>query len=577
MVAGHKRAPRGLHDPCEALHQRLASPRGQTAPVEFRVLGSVGIVDGNQPLPVGPKPRRLLGILLAHRNTVVSADRLVAALWSDPPPAASATLQSYVSRLRRFVELGGERTSLANRAPGYILEVPDDLLDAARFERRLADGQALLDADPYAALDLIEAALAEWRGAAFAEFADAEWIQPEAIRLDELRVVAAEARIDAALRAGHHERVVGELEALLVDHPLRERFAAQLLLALYRSGRQAEALRAANQFGTRLREEFGLEPSVALRDLESAILEERDELTWIPPAVGARREDESVMSRPDSRRSVPAESTPLVGRERDLELAARLFESARILTLFGPGGVGKTRLVHRLATTVESDFADGIRLVELAPLRDQTAVPAAVGDALDVQQRANRSLPDSIVEMLASRHLLLVLDNCEHVLDTTSELVELILRWCPNVRVLATSREPLGIPAEIVWSVPPLPVPTDRTDPIASLAENPAVQLFVDRARASRHDFELDASNAAAVAEICIRFDGVPLALELAAARMRSMSAEQLAVRLPERFRVLAGSRRATDPRHRTLRDLVQWSYELLTDAEQRLFERISI
>jgi predicted ATPase/DNA-binding SARP family transcriptional activator len=544
--------------------------------VEFRVLGSVGIVDGDHPLPVGPKPRRLLGILLAHRNGVVSADRLVAALWTDPPAAAAATLQSYVSRLRRFVELGGERTSLSNRAPGYVLEVPDDLLDAARFERRLAAGQALLDTDPYAALDHIEAALGEWRGAAFAEFADAEWIQPEAIRLDELRVVATEARIDAELRIGHHERVVGELEALLVDHPLRERFAAQLMLALYRAGRQAEALRSAHEYGGRLREEFGLEPSAALRDLESAILEEREELTWVPPAVGDHRDHESG-ARSGSRRSVPAESTSLVGRERDLELAARLFESARILTLFGPGGVGKTRLVHRLATTVEAEFPDGIRLVELAPLRDPGAVPAAVGDALDVQQRANRSLPDSIVEMLASRHMLLVLDNCEHVLDTTSELVELILRWCPNVRVLATSREPLGIPAEVVWSVPPLPVPADRTDSLANLAENPAVRLFVERARAARHDFELDEATAAAVAEICIRLDGVPLALELAAARMRSMSPEQLAERLPERFRVLAGSRRSTDPRHRNLRDLVQWSYELLTEPEQRLFERISI
>src|SRR5204862_1976366 len=202
---------------------------------------------------------------------------------------------------------------------------------------------------------------------------------------------------------------------------------------------------------------------------------------------------------------------------------ARLFESARILTLFGPGGVGKTRLAYRLATTVAADFPDGIRLVELAPLRAQSAVAAAVGDALDVQQRPNRSLPDSIVEMLASQHLLLVLDNCEHVLDTTSELVELILRWCPNVRVLATSREPLGIPAEVVWSVPPLPIPTDRADPIAALAEIPAVELFVERARAARHDFELDDATAEAVAEICIRLDGVPLALELAAARMRSM------------------------------------------------------
>jgi len=544
--------------------------------VEFRVLGSVGIVDADQLLPVGgEKPRRLLGILLAHRNTVVSAERLVDALWADPGDAAGATLQSYVSRLRRFVELGGDLTSLRNRAPGYVLEVPDDLVDAGRFEQRLTTGKALLESDPDLALEHLDAALAEWRGAAFAEFADAEWIRPEAIRLDELRVVALEARIDAELRLGHHEQVVGELEALLVDHPLRERFAGLLMLALHRSGRQAEAMRAAHDFGRRLRDEYGLEPSASIRELEAAVLEDRPELAWVPPAVDSTRESRSAPGRA-SRPAIPAETTPLVGRERDLELAARLFESSRVLTLFGAGGVGKTRLALRLATTLAPQFADGARLVELAPVRDESAVPAAVGDALDVQQRPNRSLPDSIVEMIGGQELLLVLDNCEHVLDTTSELVDLVLRWCPNVHVLATSREPLGIAAEVVWSVPPLPVPARRDEQLETLAEIPAVQLFVERARAVRHDFELDEETSEAVAEICIRLDGVPLALELAAARMRSMSPEQLAERLPERFRVLAGARRSTDPRHRTLRDLVQWSYELLTEPEQRVFERLS-
>jgi predicted ATPase/DNA-binding SARP family transcriptional activator len=546
--------------------------------VEFRVLGTVGISDGEGLLPLGGgMPRRLLAVLLAHRNSVVSTDRLVEILWDDPPGTAGATLQSYVSRLRRFVELGQGRAALVNRAPGYILEAPDVLVDAGRFQAGLAQGQAMLETDPYSALDLLEAALAEWRGDAYAEFADNEWIRPEAIHLEELRLVALDAGVEAELRIGRHQEVVGQLEALLVEHPWREQLSRHLMLALYRSGRQGEALRVANQFRTALGDELGLEPSAALKALETAILDERPELEWVPPVVGAPRSATGAGSGGLPRRDLPAESTSLVGRNQDVELASRLLDTGRILTLFGPGGVGKTRLAQRLARTVAPGFADGVRLVELAPVRDEQAVIAAVASALDVQQRPQRSLVDSIVEFLDSQQLLLVLDNCEHVLDTTAELVDLVLQWCPSVRVLATSREPLGIPAEVVWSVPPLPVPRNRDDALDALAAVPSVQLFVERARAARPDFALDESTRDAVIEICVRLDGVPLALELAAARMRSMSATQLAERLPERFSVLAGSRRATDPRHRNLRDLVQWSYELLTPRQQSLFDRLSV
>jgi predicted ATPase len=392
------------------------------------------------------------------------------------------------------------------------------------------------------------------------------------VRLEEMRLVATETRVDAQLRVGRHHEVVGEVEALLLDHPLREQFARQSMLALYRSGRQAEALRVAQHFRGTLRDDLGLEPSAELRDLEAAILEERADLAWIPPDVPMSRE----RAQP-GHAVLPIESTALVGRERDLELAGRLLESGRILTLFGPGGVGKTRLAHRLAGTLADQFDDGVRLVELAPVRDEGAVAAAFAAALDVQQRPQRTLEESIVELLGGQSVLLVLDNCEHLLDTTSELVEQILQWCPGVQVLATSREPLGIPAEVVWSVPPLPVPLRVDLPLAELQQVPAVQLFVERARAAQPDFELDEENHEAVAELCIRLDGVPLALELAAARMRSMSPTQLAERLPERFRVLAGSRRATDPRHHTLRDLVEWSYDLLTPVEQLLFDRLSV
>ena len=546
--------------------------------MEFRVLGTVGISDGDGLLPLGGgMPRRLLAVLLAYRNSVVSIDRLVEILWDDPPETAGATLQSYVSRLRRFVELGQGRATLVNRAPGYILEVPDALVDAGRFQAGLAQGQALLEHDPYSrARPARGGAGRVARRHAYAEFADSEWIRPEAIHLEELRLVALDAAIDAELRIGRHQEVVGQLEALLVEHPWREQLSRHLMLALYRSGRQGEALRVASQFRSALGDELGLEPSAALKALETAILDERPELEWVPPVVTAPR-PASDGADGRSRRSLPAETTSLVGRNQDVELASRLLDTGRILTLFGPGGVGKTRLAHRLARTVAPGFADGVRLVELAPVRDEQAVAAAVAGALDVQQRPNRSLVDSIVEFLDAQELLLVLDNCEHVLDTTSELVEQVLQWCPSVRVLATSREPLGIPAEVVWSVPPLPVPRNRDDALDALAAVPSVQLFVERARAARPDFALDESTRDAVVDICVRLDGVPLALELAAARMRSMSAAQLAERLPERFSVLAGSRRATDPRHRNLRDLVQWSYELLTPRQQSLFDRLSV
>ena len=541
--------------------------------MDFRVLGSVGIVDGTALLPLGGgMPRRLLAVLLAYRNSVVSTDRLIEVLWDEAPPdSAAATLQSYVSRLRRFVELD-DGAVLVNRAPGYVLELPDSAVDAGRFEAGLAAARDVLEVDPAGALDRLDTALGEWRGDAFAEFAATEWIRPEAVRLEELRLVATETRIEALVRVGRHDEVIGELDGLLVDHPLREQFVRQAMLARYRSGRQAEALRLAQQFRAMLRDDLGLEASAQLRDLETAILEERAELAWVAPDTPITRAH-TATTRP----ALPIETTALIGRERDLDLAVRLLGTGRILTLFGPGGVGKTRLAHRLASTIAGQFADGVRLVELAPVRDDDAVAAAVAAALDVQQRPGRALDESIVELLASHSVLLVLDNCEHVLDATSELVEQVLRWCPGVHVLATSREPLGIPAELVWSVPPLPVPAHADVALDELAEVPAVQLFVERAGSANSAFVLDESNRAAVAEICIRLDGVPLALELAAARMRSMRPQQLAERLPERFRVLAGSRRATDARHRTLRDLVAWSYDLLTPDEQLLFDRISV
>jgi predicted ATPase/DNA-binding SARP family transcriptional activator len=559
--------------------------------VELRLLGSVGIASDGLILPLGGlKPRLVLAVLLVHRNTVVSVDRLVTVLWGDDQPqSAVATLQSHLSRVRRQMDLvkGSDRTveaRLVARPPGYVLEVPGDLVDAGRFEQQLRVGQSL-GADPLAACAAFEAALTLWRGPALAEFAADDWARPEATRLDELRLVATEGLIEARLAAGQHQVVVGELEALVAAHPLRERMWAQLMLAQHRSGRPAEALRAAHGLRRYLRD-LGLEPSASLRQLEADVLADAPGLAWRQPprpsggaacAVTTLSPLNGAGPIPVTRPGLPLELTPLIGREPDLSLARALLDVSRLVTLVGPGGVGKTRLAMRLANELAERFPDGVRVVELAAVREDSAVPAAVASTLDIQQGPDRSVEDSIVELLAASRVLLVLDNCEHVLEPVSELVNRVLLWCPTVRVLATSRETLGLPAEVIWSVPPLALPSGSDVALEDVAASPAVTLFVARAQAVRPDFVLTEATKQAVAEVCIRLDGMPLALELAAARMRSMDTKDLADRLGARFQLLTGSRRIADPRYQTLYDVVAWSYELAAPAERTLFDRLSV
>jgi predicted ATPase/DNA-binding SARP family transcriptional activator len=532
--------------------------------MECRVLGPIELVDDGGVVAVGgAKPRLLLGVLLAHRGRVVPLDRLADALWGPSPPStALSTVQTHVSRLRRVLGDTAEGPRVETLAPGYRLTVPDGDVDAARFEAGLARARARLATDPAAARDDVEAALGEWRGPAFVEFAAEEAVRTEAARLDELRTVAQELAVDARLACEEHREVVGTLEALVAEHPLRERFWAQLMTALARSGRPAEALRRAHDLRRMLRDELGLDPSPALRALETDILTEREGPGHDPPAA-----------RPPP--SAPRPQDALLGRDDQLVLVRRLLADGRLVTVTGPGGVGKTRLALELAAT-SAATPDGARMVELAPVHATGSVAAAVAGALELQRRPERSLEDSIVDVLTGRALLLVLDNCEHVLDGIAPLVARILRDCPSVRVLATSREPLGLPGEITWSLPPLPVPTSGDATLEELRDSPGVALFTARARAARPGFVLDGTNRRDVAEICRRLDGVPLALELAAARVRSLTCADLADRLDERFRLLAGIR-GPDPRHHGLLDVVTWSHDLLTAAEQELFARLSV
>lgn len=539
----------------------------------MRVLGGIELVDDAHARPLGgPTPRLILAVLLAHRRTVVSADLLADAVWGEaPPPTARATLQTHLSKLRRNLDAGG--AALTYQPPGYVLEVDRGNVDADRFEDGLGRARRLVDSEPQAAVETLDAALALWRGRAFAEFADTSWARAEAVRLEELRLFALEERVEARLGGGDHVGLIGDLEALVQEHPLRERMWGQLMVALHRSGRQVEALRAAHMLRRQLADEFGVAPSAGLRDLERRIAGDDPSLQL--PSLTDRSNPQTQSTpelSPTAGTDLPTSATALVGRALDLDRLQDVLSSSRLLTLTGTGGVGKSRLASELAQRVH----DPLHIVELASVRHDEAVIAAVATSLDVEQRPERSLEESVVEVLGPLRLVLLLDNCEHVIDAVGHLVRQIVRWCPGVRMLATSREPIGMAGEVVWPVTPLAVPANAAAPLDEILASPAVQLLASRARDASPAFELTEGTAPAVATLCIQLDGLPLALELAAARMGSMSPRQLADRLHERFELL-GSGHAADPRHRTLAAVVQWSYELLSQAEQVLLGRLSV
>jgi predicted ATPase/DNA-binding SARP family transcriptional activator/class 3 adenylate cyclase len=726
--------------------------------VKFLVLGPLEVLDGDTPVRLGGvKQRLLLAALLVHINTVVSVDRLVDILWGDEPPVdAAATLQNYVSRLRATLEpgraAGDPGTVLLTRPPGYLLRVDPDQVDASGFERLVGEvhGRA---GDDEAAAAILDEALGLWRGRAFAEFADEDFARPEVVRLEELRLVALEDRIEAHLSLGRHAETIGELEALISGHPLRERLRAQLMLALYRSGRQGDALRAYQALARDLGEELGITPSPELVRLEEAVLLQKPELDWQPPelvggsaahglpggvvtflftdiegstrlwdeqpdamrgalarhdlivreaieghrgqvvksmgdgmvavfggaadALGAavaaqcavsvepwavtgplrvrmglhtgeaqpRQGDyvgpalnraERIMSaghggqvlcsaatealvrdalpegvglddlgehrlrglsRPETMfqvrhpdlvgefaplrsldafgGNVPLPGSSFIGRQRELARVVAALGESRVVTLTGVGGVGKTRLALHAAGDVLSGFRDGAWWCELAPVRDRDGVAEAVAGVFAVTPRAGQTFQEALVEFLRHKELLLVLDNCEHLLESAAHLVTTLEWSCARLVVLATSREGLGVDGERILPTAPLAAPpADST--LETIAETDAVRLFVERAAAAA-DFALSEENAAAVAQVCRRLDGVPLAIELAAARVPAMTPAELAQRLDRRFQVLAGGRRGAVERHQTLRAAIDWSYELLNEPERRLLARLTV
>ena len=537
--------------------------------VQVSVLGPLAVRDDGADVPVpGRLVRRLLVRLAVAAPAPVPVSGLLAALWPDGAAPADATnaLQSLVSRLRRAL---GRSDAVRVGPAGYSLDVPAGAVDLHRLDQGAAHGRRQLIAGKLAEAEFtLTAARAEFHGEPLVEAADADWARGETARLEQLQLDVLADLVEVKLRLGRGGEVIGELELLVGAHPLREDFCRQLMTALAAAGRGAEALAAYERLRARLADELGVDPGPEIRKLHLELLR-----------------GDAGPARASRRSNLRSFLTSFVGRTAELDRLARLLAEHRLVTIVGPGGAGKTRIAVHAAERAEPP-ADGVWLIELAPVTGPDSVPAAilevlgsVGGPLTVRLAEPRmgglDPRERVVDLLGQADIVLVLDNCEHLLEPTAELVGDVLARCPGVRILATSREPLGILGEAMCSLPPLGLPPEDVS-VADALRSPAVTLLVERAAASA-DFAVTESNLAAVVSIVRRLDGLPLAIELAAARLRVLPVETVAERLSDRFRLLAGGNRVALPRHRTLRAVVEWSWDLLSEPERRLAERLAV
>ncbi|TWD80347.1 putative ATPase [Kribbella amoyensis] len=552
--------------------------------MRIAVLGPLAMwaADGS-PLDVrGVRLRGLLARLALSAGRPVGVETLVDGLWGSEAPSANA-LQSLVSRLRSGLPATESSVSVRSGPAGYTLTIGTDCVDALQFEDLVRRGRQLLGSDPEKARSVLTQAERLWRGDALADLRDLPFARIEADRLAELRLSATEDLAQASIATGHARDLITELERLALSHPLRERLHELLIRSLYADGRQAEALAAYERIRETLADELGADPGTKLRDLHVAVL--RGDA--IDPAPVTQETLVPAAATPP-RNNLRAPLTSFVGRSEDVtELTRLLSDGTRLVTMVGPGGAGKTRLATETGRSLVGASGDGIWFVELAPLGDAADVAPALLSALGASEYVDnlrttltpqrfptsRAATERLVEVIADRRVLIVLDNCEHLVQEVASLVDSLLAECPRLRVLTTSREPLSIPGEHLHQVGPLGLPpADSTDD-----GYPAVQLFVDRARAVRPDFAVTAANREAINEICRRLDGMPLAIELAAARLRALTPVQIVERLEDRFRLLTSGSRTALPRHQTLRAVVEWSWDLLDPDEQAVARRLSV
>ena len=546
----------------------------------------------------GPRLARLLIVLALHPGQVVTTGSVVDAVWADDPPDEPGNaLQALVSRLRRAVP----GIDVVSRAQGYVLDVVPDAVDVRDFERLLGEARRVSRTDPASAASTLRRALDLWRGPALVDAGDAEFARAARVRLDEMRLDALQERIDADLRSGHAPELIAELEGLTAAYPFRESFVKLLMRALHAAGDRGRALGVFESARARLADELGVAPSADLAAEHLRILRSDEDGPGDPDrpdgnrrragaAAGTGSEPSAADAVPPRLTNLRAEISSFVGRERDIAALEQLTDDHRLVTLTGPGGAGKTRLAAHAARRRVDDVPGGVWLIELAPVTDPADLAQSVLGVLGVRDRAlvrasGAAALDSLVDpvarllaALADKSALLVLDNCEHLIAGVADLAATILGACPDVRIIATSREPLGVTGEALWPVEPLALPPDDPAPPAvGLLDYASVRLLVQRAASVRPGFTVSEENAGVIARICRALDGMPLAIELAAARLRSMTPNQLADRLDDRFALLTAGSRTALPRHQTLRAVVDWSWDLLSDAERAMWQRLSV
>ena len=504
----------------------------------------------------GSKRRAVLALLAMASPEPIGVDGLVDALWPAAPPAAARqALQSHVSRLRRH--LGPASHRLTAVGPGYQLSLEAGELDAARVAKLVDEGRRVAERDPSAALALLRDARALWRGPALDEFADVGPLAAWARSLTELRLDVSDLLVDCAVSTGDTSDALMVAVETVAAEPLREASVLLLVRALANCGRSAEALRAAHDYRYRLGDETGLEPSPALAELEHTI------------ASGSASPPASPLVAPPP---FPAPPSPMIGRDAELAGVARLIDSERVVTLVGPGGVGKTHLA--LAAAHYARARRDVALLALAPVTDGDAIADALAGALGLRG-VTGDLLAACAERLRAGPQLLVVDNCEHLLDAAGGVVTTLSSACPELTILATSRERLGLATEQTCRLTPLPTPESaRTEGVEDV---PSVALFVERARRVAPGFEPTDEQLVVIADMVRHLDGMPLAIELAAGRLSSLGLDDLAGRLDRAIDLLGGGPSTSDGRHRTLRAAIEWSYELLPDDERRLFRILAV